>query len=202
MKINCEYLFPKPLWWVDLNEDLVAIKKECYAYREKNPRSKAGASNKHGYQSPDLTNVLQSSAINQLMLSITQCSQEIYQLSREGTLSVDNCWININSKGSLNQIHTHAGSVLSGVFYVKVPLNASQSGHLAFYRDFMESHILSEVYNGSFKANYKLDPTSATKTLFLPKENRLYIFPSWLPHGVEENQTDEERISIAFNMKT
>ena len=21
-------------------------------------------------------------------------------------------------------------------------------------------------------------------------ENRLYIFPSWLPHGVEENKTD------------
>jgi uncharacterized protein (TIGR02466 family) len=27
----------------------------------------------------------------------------------------------------------------------------------------------------------------------------LLIFPSWLPHGVEPNMSDEDRISISFN---
>jgi len=26
------------------------------------------------------------------------------------------------------------------------------------------------------------------------------VFPGWLEHGVEENQSDEDRISIAFNV--
>jgi len=27
------------------------------------------------------------------------------------------------------------------------------------------------------------------------------MFPGWLPHGVERNEIDEERISISFNVK-
>jgi len=33
-----------------------------------------------------------------------------------------------------------------------------------------------------------------------PKEGRLVLFPSWLTHRVSVNRTDEERISIAFNL--
>ena len=33
-----------------------------------------------------------------------------------------------------------------------------------------------------------------------PEEGRMYVFPGWLEHGVEENQSDEDRISIAFNV--
>jgi len=33
-----------------------------------------------------------------------------------------------------------------------------------------------------------------------PEEGRLYIFPGWMEHGVEENQSDSDRISISFNV--
>jgi uncharacterized protein (TIGR02466 family) len=33
-----------------------------------------------------------------------------------------------------------------------------------------------------------------------PEEGRMYIFPSWLEHGVESNESDQDRISIAFNV--
>ncbi len=32
------------------------------------------------------------------------------------------------------------------------------------------------------------------------KANTLYIFPSWIKHLVKPNMSDEERISISFNV--
>jgi hypothetical protein len=31
------------------------------------------------------------------------------------------------------------------------------------------------------------------------KESTFYLFPSWIKHHVERNESNEERISIAFN---
>ena len=33
-----------------------------------------------------------------------------------------------------------------------------------------------------------------------PKDNSLVLFPSWVPHEVEENKSDRQRINIAFNV--
>ena len=35
---------------------------------------------------------------------------------------------------------------------------------------------------------------------FAPVENTLIMFPAWLEHDVEPNQSQEERISISFNI--
>ena len=31
-------------------------------------------------------------------------------------------------------------------------------------------------------------------------ENMIYMFPSWIEHYVEPNRSDEDRISMAFNI--
>ena len=33
-----------------------------------------------------------------------------------------------------------------------------------------------------------------------PEEGRMYVFPGWLEHGVEENTSDRDRIGISFNV--
>ena len=88
-------------------------------------------------------------------------------------------WLNVNSKGDSNIRHTHFNSsiLLSGVFYVKVPPN---SGNIRFY-----------------------DPRGIS--IHNPPDNRYYFgmllfFPSWFEHSVEENKSDEERMSIGFNI--
>tara|TARA_R100000306_G_C4302990_1_gene106106 strand:+ start:460 stop:663 length:204 start_codon:yes stop_codon:yes gene_type:complete len=32
-----------------------------------------------------------------------------------------------------------------------------------------------------------------------PKSSNLITFPAWVPHYVEENKSDEDRIGLAFN---
>ena len=43
-------------------------------------------------------------------------------------------------------------------------------------------------------------PHTSSTWSYPPQEGRLILFPAWLSHGVRENETDEDRISISFNL--
>jgi len=100
-------------------------------------------------------------------------------------------WVNYNPPGSRNLRHQHnpyCGNFLSGVFYVKVPQN---SGDIIFHDP--RPHI-----SGAPDQEYYYD---AHPSLLYPSlEGDLLLFPSWLEHEVQENNSDEVRISISFNI--
>lgn len=91
-------------------------------------------------------------------------------------------WFIINKKNDFNQKHIHVPSWYSAVYYVKVPKN---SGNLIFH-DCVFARVLEA-----------LQPNI---TPIKPKEGELYIFPSYLEHSVDKNQTNKERICISFNI--
>ena len=33
-----------------------------------------------------------------------------------------------------------------------------------------------------------------------PKDNQMVLFPAWLPHAVDKSSSDDERISLSFNL--
>ena len=101
-------------------------------------------------------------------------------------------WVNINKTGDYNEIHDHNpydGTALSGVFYVKTPANC---GRIRFYdpRPFITKAPDMQYYNDGNTYHY-----------FDPEPNMLLIFPAWLKHMVEPNKSNEDRISISFNIK-
>lgn len=100
-------------------------------------------------------------------------------------------WININPPGTSNDRHTHPGSDLSVVFYVKVPEN---SGQLEFTNPaYIESfNVLSSVIQ-----DVQLSPSLGIE----PVEGRILIFPAYMLHKVLVNKSDDDRISIAWNVK-
>lgn len=99
-------------------------------------------------------------------------------------------WVNINGKGHWNDVHNHCdnGVMLSGIFYVKCPEN---SGGIRFY----DTRINVSKYYLNY---YEEDRGNYMK--INPHENLMLFFPPWIMHLVEPNQSDEERISIAFNI--
>lgn len=102
-------------------------------------------------------------------------------------LRIDDGWANVNPPGSMNQRHIHARSVLSGVFYVRVPEN---SGAIV-----LEDPRDVAIAVGGL-------PDSITHPIVIPPEpGLLLLFPSWLPHRVEVNESNADRISIAFNAR-
>jgi hypothetical protein len=100
-------------------------------------------------------------------------------------------WVNINKKGDFNTRHHHdpfSGIALSGVFYVKVPQN---SGKIVFYDPRATlTTALDQMYYHNGSDSFSIEP----------EENLLLIFPSWLYHSVDPNESDEDRISVSFNI--
>ncbi len=48
----------------------------------------------------------------------------------------------------------------------------------------------------------QMTPWTVGKITYKPTEGLFIIFPSWLWHGVEPNQSEESRISLSFNIGT
>lgn len=103
---------------------------------------------------------------------------------------VSDCWANINSPGSYNRKHTHFNSMLSGVYYPSVPEN---SGEIVFTDPRIQAYVIT------LPVTRKTGFTSR-RIRRTPSEGEFILFPSWLEHSVEMNKSDEERVSVAFNV--
>ena len=106
-----------------------------------------------------------------------------------------NMWANINYPGSYNKQHIHPNSQWSGVYYVKVPNN---SGSL-FVEDPRAgpNHLLPRRVGGIPRALWRV-------VIYPAIEGQMIMFPAWLPHGVQMNESKEKgekgwRISVSFN---
>ena len=95
-----------------------------------------------------------------------------------------NIWTNVNEVGSKNVIHSHKTDAWAGIYYVQ----AEETGNLMFYNP---ANLLNECkFNSPFVRN----------TGILPKDGMLVLWPSWIPHEVIENKSNQQRINIAWGI--
>lgn len=153
-------------------------------------------SNINGYQSRIFQNCFDNPYTEKLFVSILDVTykvlEEVYKTNfKHSRLAY---WYNINYKNSYNIQHTHPNCLISGVFYLKVPKN---SGNIVFVRPDSE---LAELH----KIDQEKVTNSYTNGAYFSQaeENKLIIFPSYVPHYVEQNHSEEERISLSFNIGT
>ncbi len=100
-----------------------------------------------------------------------------------------NCWFNIYKKGDYQEYHYHSDSYFSAIFILKTPKPAPSIIFENPYTDMLPLKNLEE---------YDLN-NAGTYTVDNMNENCLIIFRSYLRHMVLPLQSNEERISIAFN---
>ena len=83
---------------------------------------------------------------------------------------------------------------MSGVFWIKAPKN---SGSIVFHSPEMFNRFQElDSYEDDFCYNSNCYMTHD----FVPHEGRILIFPASLEHHVEENKSNEDRISYSFNL--
>ena len=180
-------IFKTPVAKFVLNEDLKALAKFSRQWAKNHPS--VYISNKGGYQSHNLD--LKIPELQSLREQTIRCFNELRAKFFYGVpLTIDNMWLNINYPDSYNKIHDHPRCCFASSFYVSVPKN---SGNIVFYNNYeMENYMPNEgmtqfgVYNSSIWT--------------LPAEtNVLYVFPGWLKHKVETNNSKKNRISFSIN---
>ncbi len=109
-------------------------------------------------------------------------------------IKILNMWININEKGNSNGKHNHPGCDLSGVFWVKAP---KDSGAIAFESPNLHSQFkqIKSFKNDSLEKLPALSSYNIKAT-----EGTILLFNSSLDHWVLKNESNEDRISVSFNI--
>ncbi len=128
------------------------------------------------------------SLVDELMTMCKDVFKEEW-LDREPALG--NMWANINPPGGSNQPHIHPNSLFSGVYYIK---SNPQAGRLKIYDPRPGIQLIMPVRKSGDPGkdlwrDANLDPIPG----------RIIMFPAWLWHSVEPNESDDLRISVSFN---
>jgi uncharacterized protein (TIGR02466 family) len=110
-------------------------------------------------------------------------------LDREPILG--NMWANINPKDGSNQPHIHPNALFSGVYYVK---SNPQAGRLKIYDPRPGAQIVMPT-----RLKEKLPKRLWRDANLDPITGRIIMFPAWLWHSVDPNQSNDLRISVSFN---
>ena len=103
---------------------------------------------------------------------------------KQKTNSID-YWTNINDPGSLNRLHSHKDVDYVGLYF----LQSGGTGDLIFHNP---ANLLTDCSDNS---------PFISRMIYKPKDGDLLIWPGWVPHEVEVNNSNKHRINIAFNIK-
>lgn len=108
---------------------------------------------------------------------------------------IQSMWAIVNGPGDSNVAHQHPGSDLSAVMWLETP---PSSGKFIFENDAaITRYKLIECVPPVEKDQWNFHDY----TWFEPKPWSLLLFPADMRHRVERNESTEQRISIAANIK-
>ena len=112
---------------------------------------------------------------------------DVYQYSTY-QIEITSMWGNIQRPNTHFRRHSHYNNMFSGVFYLNENKNFP---NIMFWRPEEQSVEPKKVNFNPFNQGSYFQET---------KKDTLIIFPSWLQHSVELNETDEDRVNISFNV--
>jgi len=163
--------------------DMMEVLEEAYQVQLTYPTE--NVSNEGGYHSPKFvgTKFLKLRDVVEEF-----CNDLLYQ--KRLALEVQNIeyWCNINKSYNYNVMHSHGRADLIGIYYVKVPPN---SGNLVVMRN-----------DGSQYCDLYENRADMLEYVTEPETGRLYILPGHLWHYVTGSNSEQDRISVSFNIYT
>ena len=185
-----ELHFPTPIYIADIKHPTLnqELERDIIAWSKQDKG--IVRTNVQGWHST--TNMNELPQFKKLVDMLYECQRTVYQQEHyESEPVLGNMWANINPPGGRNQSHIHSNSLFSGVYYIKVP---PKSGKLKIY----------DPRPGAQFTMPTRKPGNPGKDLWRdanlePIPGRIIMFPAWLWHSVEENKSNDIRISVSFN---
>jgi uncharacterized protein (TIGR02466 family) len=186
-------LFVTPVFHVDLPEvaqSLIEMQYEgAKSYIENDLSDTTWGDNiKTTYHNEDKNSVMryELGGLKEFTTPVVKYFSEL--LYKENYSYMFESWINYQGKHQHQRQHTHPAAKISAVYYIKCNGN---DGNLTFHAPLstMEQGIAA-----SDEWNYSM-------VSYPPVAGRLFVFPSWVPHSVGDNMTDDTRVSVAMNFR-
>jgi uncharacterized protein (TIGR02466 family) len=127
----------------------------------------------------------------ELFLSESEQVLNFYKIKRDSHY-ITNMWGNITHPNHRHHLHIHPNCLLSGILYVRTPKDC---GPTAFGDPRPGAAMLQP-------SHWEMNSHNMTAFVVVPEKGRLMIWPSYLPHAVENGRAnvEEDRIVVAFNI--
>ena len=185
-----ELHFPTPVYIADIEHPTLnqELERDIVAWSKQDKG--VVRTNVQGWHST--TNMHELPQFKKLVDMLHACQKTIYDqehLDSEPVLG--NMWANINPPGGMNRAHQHPNSLWSGVYYIKAPKNC---GNLKID----DPRSVACMSRPRQKEGVK-PARLFRETHYEPIAGRCIMFPSWLMHCVDPNNSNDIRISVSFN---
>ena len=189
--MNLQSLFITPVMMTEIkgHGHLIDRLYEIKAKDEKGmPRSNVGGwhSNDELYKDEEF-----KSTVGDILLNAKECFEHL-DVQDKYVPEMTGLWGMINPPGARNLVHTHPLNYLSGVLYLKVPEN---SGNIVFINPIRQAEVFDPPKSSDLAVHF------AHSVQWHAKEKELLFFPSWLQHEVQENNSNEDRVIMSFNLR-
>ena len=188
-EIKCELVFPTTIYSCKINDIYRDTLIEYTRYKQAYSSGVQKTNMNGGWQSVD--NFLDTKICELLKKDLEEVIGKIKNsLNIVEELRIFNSWVNVNAKGSYNVRHIHPRSFLSGVYYLQTPENC---GNIVFHSPLIAKEMIDPNYN-------ELNLVNSNVLIYPAVAGSVYLFPSWLEHSVQTNNSSDDRISVSFNV--
>ena len=185
-----ELHFPTPIYILDIKDKNLNAQLERDVISWMNQDKGVIRTNIKGWHST--TNMHERPEFKRLVNALYEAQKKIYieeHLESEPVLG--NMWANVNPPGGMNRAHQHPNSLWSGVYYIKAEKN---SGQLKID----DPRAAASMVRPKQKSG-ELSSRLWRETHYEPVAGRCIMFPSWVMHCVDPNESNDIRISVSFN---
>lgn len=184
-------MFPTLVWKIELQAQLhETIDAKAFAALSRMRRDLPPLAPGEGWQSVQTLHRLED--FQDLVFCVHRAVAGILQFLRIGydEFEITGCWATILARGAEHKVHYHPNNFLSGVYYLRTHPGADT---INFHDPRNQTGIIRPPV-------VELTAENTDQVVVRVKNGTLLVFPSWLRHSVDANTSEEERISISFNI--
>jgi uncharacterized protein (TIGR02466 family) len=184
-------MFPTLLWKIQVKPELRdAIDAKILAalgnMRRDLPRLESG----HGWQSEQTLDDREE--FQDLVACVGNATRSILRFLQIGheAFEITGCWATVLARGAAHKAHSHPNNYLSGAYYVRTHPGADT---INFHDPRNQAGVIRPLV-------VELTAENTDQVVVKVTNGTLLLFPSYLEHSVDANTSEEERVSISFNI--
>jgi uncharacterized protein (TIGR02466 family) len=184
-------MFPTLVWKVQLDPQLhkkIDAQVLAVLARSRDPLPPLAPGN--GWQSIQTLHTLEE--FRDLVSCVHRVVAGILHFLKVGydAFEISACWATVLATGAAHRVHHHPNNYLSAVYYLRTHPGADT---INFHDPRSQSRVIQPPV-----VNLTADNTD--QVVVRVRNGTLLAFPAYLQHSVDANASEEERISISFNI--
>jgi uncharacterized protein (TIGR02466 family) len=182
-------MFPTLVWKLQLEREFhEAVDAKILAAIATMRRGELGPG--QGWQSEHTLH--EREELRELVASIRHAARSVLRFLRIGSEAVEitGCWANVLATGAVHKAHSHPNNFLSGAYYVRTHPGADT---INFHDPRAQASVIRPPV-------LELTSENTDQVVVKVRNGTLLLFPAYLPHSVDANTSEAERISLSFNL--